>query len=305
MANFTEKTQPVPLAGSKSNILVPGCAILISAVICIGIIGVFYLIFPPRVNLLIIGIDETPEGTYLGRTDTIIVATVQPLNSKFGLLSIPRDLWVHIPGVGENRINSAHIFAELEKPGSGPFATLETVQQNFGIDVEYYVRIRFDGFEQIIDAMDGVNIELTQPMAGYQTGVHQLDGQSALAFVRDRSGTDDFYRMERGQLFLKAIFKQLANPDQWENIPAVIQAVADVVDTNMPVWHWPRLILTFLLVGVDGVDNHVITRDMVDPFTTAGGAQVLAPDWEKINPLIVELFGNQEIMVDPLINKTD
>jgi len=292
MANFTEKTQPVPLAGSKSSILVPGCSILLSTVICIGILGVLYLIFPPRVNFLIIGIDETPEGTYLGRTDTIIVATVQPINSKFGLLSIPRDLWVHIPGVGENRINTAHFFAELEKPGSGPFATLETVQQNFDIDVDYFVRIRFDGFEQIIDAMDGVSIELAQPMAGYQTGVHQLDGQSALAFVRDRSGTDDFHRMERGQLFLKAIFKQIANPDQWENLPAVIQAVTDVVDTNMPVWHWPRLILTFLLVGVDGVDNHVITRDMVDPFTTAGGAQVLAPDWEKINPLIVELFGN-------------
>lgn len=292
MANFTEKTQPNQLAGSKSNILVPGCTILISVVICVGIIGVFYFIFPPRVNVLIIGIDETPEGTYLGRTDTIILATVQPLKPYFGMLSIPRDLWVHIPGVGENRINTAHIFAELEKPGSGPSATLETVQQNFGIDVDYFLRIRFDGFEQIVDAMDGVNVELTQPMAGYQAGVHQLDGQRALAFVRDRSGTDDFYRMARGQLFSKAIFIQLANPDQWENLPAVIQAVADVVDTNVPVWQWPRFILTILRVGVDGVDSHVITREMVDPFTTAGGAQVLAPDWNKINPLIVELFGN-------------
>ena len=227
------------------------------------------------------------------------MATVQPLKPNFGILSIPRDLWVHIPGVGENRINTAHIFAELENPGSGPAATLETVQQNFGIDVDYFVRIRFDGFEHIIDAMDGVNVELTQPMAGYQAGIHQLDGQRALAFVRDRSGTDDFYRMARGQLFLKAIVKQLVNPDQWENLPAVVQAIADVVDTNIPVWHWPRFILTILLVGVDGVDSHVITRDMVDPFTTTGGAQVLAPDWNKINPLIIELFGNQEVMVDP------
>jgi len=278
---------------------------LISVVICVGIIGVFYFIFPPRVNVLFIGIDESPEGTYLGRTDTIILATVQPLKPYFGMLSIPRDLWVQIPGVGENRINTAHIFAELEKPGSGSYATLETVQQNFGIDVDYFVRIQFDGFEQIVDAMGGVNIELTQPMAGYQAGVHQLDGQRALAFVRERSGTDDFYRMARGQLFSKAIFTQLAKPDQWENLPAVIQAVADVVDTNVPVWHWPRLILTILRVGVDGVDSHVITRDMVDPFTTSGGAQVLAPDWNKINPLIIELFGNQEIVDDPSLNGID
>ena len=305
MANYSDKTQPVPLAGSKYNILVPGCSLLILTVICIGISGFFYFTFPPRVNLLIIGIDEAPEGTYLGRTDTIILVTAQPLKPKLGILSIPRDLWVQIPGIGENRINTAHIYAELEKPGSGPYATLETIQRNFRIDVDYYVRILFDGFEEVIDAMDGINIELNQPMAGYQTGVHQLDGQRALAFVRDRSGTDDFYRMARGQLLLKAVFKQLTNPDEWENLPAVIRSVADVIDTNVPMWHWPRIVLAFLLVGTDGVESHVITRDMVVPFTTAGGAQVLAPEWNKINPLIVELFGKQEIKIDQSLNDLD
>ena len=305
MKNSYNETQPVPLAGSKYNILLPGCAVFIVAIISIVIACFFYFTIPPRVNLLIIGIDKAPEGTDLGRTDTIILATAQPLKPKFGLLSIPRDLWVQIPGIGENRINTAHIYAELEKPGSGPFATLETIQQNFSIEVEYYVRIRFDGFEQVIDSMDGVDIELNQPMAGYQTGLHQLDGQNALAFVRDRSGTDDFFRMARGQLLLKAILKQLARSDEWENLPAVIRSVTDVVDTNLPLWHWPRLIFTLILVGPDGVDSHVITRDMVVPFTTAGGAQVLGPDWNKINPLVIDIFGNQEIEVDPNLQEID
>jgi LCP family protein required for cell wall assembly len=289
--SYTDKTQPIHLAGSKNNYLISGCLILLMAIVCAFLTGFLYFIYPPRINVLIIGIDAAPENTYLGRSDTIIVTTAQPLKPYFGMLSIPRDLWVEIPGVGENRINTAHIFAELDNPGSGPHALLKTVQHNFGIDVEYYVRIRFDGFERIVEALDGVVVELENPMAGYPAGTHRLDSQGALAFVRDRSGTDDFYRMARGQLFLKAVIEQLANPDQWKNIPAVIQAIPETIDTNVPIWHWPRLILTIFRVGPMGIDSHVITREMVNPFTTDGGAQVLAPDWVKINPLVTEIFG--------------
>lgn len=268
-----------------------GCLIFLTAIVCVCAVSIFYILYPPRINVLVIGIDAAPEDTYLGRSDTIILTTAQPLRPYFGMLSVPRDLWVDIPGVGENRINTAHIYAELEDPGSGPFALIKTVQKNFSVDIEYYVRIRFDGFEHIVNAMDGVVVDLETPMSGYSAGTHRLDGQGALAFVRDRSGTDDFYRMARGQLFLKAITEQLAEPSQWKNLPSVIRAVTDTIDTNVPVWHWPRLIFTVFRVGPGGIDSYVISRDMVNPFTTAGGAQVLAPDWGKINPLVSGIFG--------------
>ena len=291
MARYSTRTQPIRLAGIKDNILISGFLVVLTAIVCICVVSFFYIIYPPRTNVLVIGIDAAPENTYLGRSDTIILTTAQPLKPYFGMLSIPRDLWVDIPGVGKNRINTANIYAELDKPGTGPYALLDTIQQNFGIDVDYYVRIRFAGFEHIVEAMDGVVVELDRPMSGYPAGAHRLDGQGALAFVRDRSGTDDFYRMARGQLFIKAVLKQIANPRQLKYLPSVVRATTETIDSNVPIWHWPRLIFTILRVGSDDIDNHVITRDLVNPFTTEDGAQVLAPDWGKIEPLLTEIFG--------------
>jgi anionic cell wall polymer biosynthesis LytR-Cps2A-Psr (LCP) family protein len=93
----------------------------------------------------------------------MILMAVNPLQPRVTMLSIPRDLWVSIPNVGENRINTAHFFAEAADPGSGPRAALETVRQNFRRAHRYYVRVRFDGFVEIINAMDGVTITWSSP----------------------------------------------------------------------------------------------------------------------------------------------
>src|SRR5512143_2909425 len=93
-----------------------------------------YFLAPLRTNVLIMGIDRPPEGTAISRTDTLILMTVAPLKPYVGMLSIPRDLWVKIPGVGENRINTAHFFAEAQQKGAGPAAAMQTIRQNFGVD---------------------------------------------------------------------------------------------------------------------------------------------------------------------------
>jgi LCP family protein required for cell wall assembly len=253
--------------------------------------GGVYLLAPLRTNVLLLGIDRPPEGTDLSRTDTNILLTVIPLRPYVGMLSIPRDLWVTVPGVGENRINTAHFFAENAEPGSGPQAALDTVRQNFGVDVDYYLRIRFDGFQELVDALGGVELALESPEAGYPAGVHHLNGDQALAFVRDRQGTDDFFRMEHGQLFLKQMISQLVGPRAWPRLPAVLAALVRSVDTNIPLWQWPRLGLALLRAGPDGVDSRVLSREMITPFTTSGGAQVLLPNWDLINPVVMEMFG--------------
>ena len=113
-----------------------------------------YLLFPtPSSTFLILGIDRPPQGTNTSRTDTIILVKVGAANPTVRMLSIPRDLWVPIPGVGENRINTAHFFAEANQPGSGPAATASTVQEDFGIPVKSYIRIRFDGFTNVVNAL--------------------------------------------------------------------------------------------------------------------------------------------------------
>ena len=255
------------------------------------ILGGVYFFFPHRTNLAILGIDYSQANDFVGRSDTMLLVTLKPFRPYVGVLSIPRDLWVTIPGVGENRINTAHFFAEAQAAGYGPRKVIETINANFGINAGYYLRFRFQDFIEVIDAMGGLTISLTKPMAGYETGEHHLTGRKALAFARNRLGSDDFFRMERNQLIIKSVVVELLHPTNWWRIPGVFRTVWNSVDTDLPCWLWPRLAFTFLWVGPDGIDFHTISREMVTPFTTDQGANVLLPDWSQILPLVNEIIG--------------
>ena len=295
--------QPIPISNSRLPIQhAPppepkrkrrgcGCCAwgLIIPVIAI-IIG--YLLFPYRTNVLILGFDRSPEGTFVGRTDTIMLVSVIPLKPDVNLLSIPRDLWVTIPNFGENRINTAHFFAEANQAGSGPDATMLTIRSNFGLKVNHYVRFNFDGFKEVVNAMGGITIEIPEPMSGYSPGIYTLDGEQALAFARDRQSSDDFFRMQRGQMLLTAAVKQMLNPLSWPRIPMIITTGLNAVDTNVPFFEIPRISLALVrAILSDSINSQTISREMVFPTITAEGANILIPNWDMINPLLLEMFG--------------
>jgi len=277
---------------SKSSGCGCGCAPLLGFIIAFALILAVYLFAPMRTNMIFLGIDYAPEGSYVARSDTIMLAMIEPLEPYVVLLSIPRDLWVNIPGVGEDRINTAHFFAEANSPGSGPQALRETIMANFGIEMPYYVRIRFEGVRRIVNSMGGVEIELTEAMAGYPAGVHHLTGNKALAFARHRMGGDDFIRMEQGHILLSSIIKQSLKPKNWLRLPGVVITAVQVIDTNLPWWQWPRLGLAVLRAGPDGIDRNIIGREMATPFLTSQGADVLLPDWPQINQVVDRIFRN-------------
>ena len=255
------------------------------------ILLVFFLFFTPmRTNLLVIGIDRVPEGSNAGRSDTMILATMPPFMPQMTLFSIPRDLWVTIPGVGENRINTAHYFAELSEPGTGLDAAAGVVKANFGIDVPYVIRIKFDGIIEIVDAMGGITVTLEEPTAMFAAGTHELDGTQALAFVRDRSGSDDFSRQKHAQIFISAAIKSMLNPAKWLRVPAVMTATIQALDTNIPFYAWPRLLYGMAFSAVFGFEAQTLDRNWVTPWVTDQGAQVLIPNWDLINPAIEEIF---------------
>lgn len=243
---------------------------------------VIYLLFPIPNRFLLLGIDRSPAGTMTGRSDTIMAFSVNPLLPDVKLLSIPRDLWVSIPGVGENRINTAHFFAEAQQSGSGPQAALDTVNQNFGINLRHYARFNLDNFPTLIDALGGITITLPQAMSGYPPGTYELNGTQALAFVRSRSDGDDFFRIRQGQLFIGAFVKKILAPQTWPRLPQFIAAAPAALDTNIPIWLWPRIGLALARAILSGFNTLVIDRSMVSGFTTTEGAQVLMPDWVKI-----------------------
>ncbi|MCE5209101.1 MAG: LCP family protein [Chloroflexi bacterium] len=287
-----EKFQAVRIKTPKQKQKRGSCLLPLLLLLIVGclIVLVFYLVLPTPVNFVVMGIDRAPENTALGRSDTIIMVTVQPFKPYVGMLSVPRDLWVQVPGGGENRINTPHFFAEGNQPGSGPQALLDTIFTNFQLDIPYYVRFKFEGFKDVVSAMGGVDLTLENATGGLEAGTHHLDGDQALAFVRDRAGSDDFFRMERGQIFVKAVARQILKPATWLRLPMIGSALLANIDTNLPVWQWPRIGIAVLRIGIDGIDNRTISRDYVTPFITNEGANVLLPRWELILPMVQEMF---------------
>ena len=286
-----ESTQPVRVKKNrqfkqpkKYGRLVWGLTALVMIVFLIP------FMIPFKATTLILGIDRPPKGTWIGRSDTMILTSIKPVSSQVSMISIPRDLWVPIPNYGENRINAAHYFGELYNPGTGMQAARDVVESNFGVQVDYVLRIKFDGFIEVVDAFGGVTVDLPEDMSGLTAGKHHLDGKEALKFVRDRKGSDDFFRQQRGQLFLSAAFKEALNPLKWPRFPAVFAALAKNVETDLPIWLWPRMAARFTLSAVNGFDAHTIDRNFITPWVTEDGAQVLLPNWELILPEINRIF---------------
>ena len=289
MAQYQPIRVPVKQRRRSLGCVTPGCILLL--LLPVILILAVYLLVPLRINLLLMGIDRPPSGTNTSRTDTMILFSIDPLKPDIEMLSIPRDLWVSIPGVGENRINTAHFFAEVNDPGSGPQAAAQTVEDNFGISVPYTIRIRFDDFVHLIDSMGGIDLTLDSPEGGLAAGKHHLNGTQALAFARDRKGTDDFFRMADGQIMFKTVLQQMLRVSNWPRIPFEAITIFKAMDTNIPAWQWPRLLFAFLRAGPSGIHNQVLPRTMVTPYVTDAGADVLLPNWDLIRPFVAKMFG--------------
>lgn len=281
-----QKTRPPELTPKPANKRKRGCLGCGCSPLLFIFVILLYLLFPIPNRFLLLGIDRSPAGTMTGRSDTMMAFSVNPLIPNVKLLSIPRDLWVSIPGVGENRINTAHFFAEAQQAGTGPRAALNTVNQNFGFNLRYTVRFNLENFPMLIDSLGGITINLTQNMSGYPPGSYELNGAQALAFVRSRSDGDDFFRIRQGQLFIGAFVRKMLNPQTWPLLPRFIAAVPGALDTNIPIWLWPRLGLALARASITGIDTLVIDRTMVSGFVTSEGAQVLMPDWARIHEFL-------------------
>jgi anionic cell wall polymer biosynthesis LytR-Cps2A-Psr (LCP) family protein len=97
--------------------------------------------------------------------------------------------------------------------------------------------------------------------------------------------------MKRTQILIAACAGKALQPANWRALPSFVFALAQTIDTNIPLWQYPRLLFALARTPIFGIDSQTITRDMVYPFETSGGAQVLAPNWDAINPLLLKMFG--------------
>ncbi|HYW90676.1 MAG TPA: LCP family protein [Chloroflexota bacterium] len=251
-----------------------------------------------RVNIVLLGIDkrddEPAEGT---RSDTIMIASFDPVTKSAALVSLPRDMWVSIPNYGQQRINVAHAVG-------GPELTMRTITANFAIPIQYYARVDFRGFEQLVDTVGGVMIDVDRPVKddeyptedyGYQRiyfapGAQLMDGRRALQYARSRHGTNDFSRSRRQQQVLISLRERALQLNMLSKAPDMVGVVQKSLATNLSPVQLLSLARLISEVEQDRIDNLVIDVSYVRPFTGSGGEDLLLPDTPRIRQAIDNTF---------------
>ncbi len=210
-----------------------------------------------RLNVLLLGVDaRTPNEP--SRTDTIIILSMDKIEKDAALLSIPRDTRVNIPGRGMDKINHAHAFG-------GVALSIEAVEEFLDIPIHYYARLNFEGFKDIVDALGGVTIDVEpqvareRPTLTGMVGVHKLNGEQALDYVRfrkDREG--DIGRVKRQQKFIRAIAKESLQLSTVLKAPTLLNRVGENLRTNVPTIESVALGRLLLEVDLDKAPTAMI-----------------------------------------------
>ncbi|MDP2630440.1 MAG: LCP family protein [Candidatus Uhrbacteria bacterium] len=254
-----------------------------------------------RINILLMGIGGgNHEGAEL--TDTIILASIKPSTGKVALFSIPRDLLVNIDGYGWRKVNNANAFGELANPGSGADLAVRTLSETFNVPIQYYVRVDFQAFVDLVNILGGVTVTVDRPFTDYtyptlnkkvqtisfKTGKQTMDGERALIFARSRHSMNnnegsDFARSHRQQKILFALKDKLFSSTllfRPQKIGEIISSLQQNISTNLQTWQ----ILT-MGNALKKVDSSSIINTVFDDgangylisATTPDGAYVLQP----------------------------
>lgn len=242
-------------------------------------------------NIVLLGSDRRPNsGAW--RTDSMIIVSVDMDNNVVRLLSLPRDLWVYIPGHGYNRINTADLWGELDRKGSGPDWVKQTIHYNLGIPIHYYVRVDFQGFMKIIDAVGGIDVDVECPLPdiNLSAGIHHMDGQEALRYARSRKSTNDFDRGRRQRKVLMALWDQALTLDIISRLPELWRTMGDAFQTDMPL----DQVINLAYVGVQLKPQRILSRAIgaaqTQGWVTSDGAAVLLPRNDEIRKLLEAFY---------------
>ncbi|QYK49908.1 MAG: LCP family protein [Anaerolineales bacterium] len=262
-----------------------------------------------RVNILLMGLDarDWASGDGPPRTDSMIIFTYDPVTGTAGMLSIPRDLWVDVPGFGHNKINAAYQLGEGARlPGGGPGLAVKTVEQFLGIKINYYGQIDFNAFERFIDLIGGVKMDIKNSIdvqligeeypVRIERGRQVLPGNYALAYARARHSEDgDFDRARRQQEVILAIRQQLMRNDVRNLLISrgfeIYQDLSSGVNTNMTLDEMFSLGWTLRNIDPSEITQAVIAPpDYVTLGTSPDGLSILKPITENIRTLRDTLF---------------
>jgi LCP family protein required for cell wall assembly len=250
-----------------------------------------------RVNVLLLGGDSRGlSKNEIPRSDTLMVASIDPLTKKAHLFSILRDTYVRIPDHGSDRVNTAIVLG-------GPKLAMQTVSELTGLDIQYYVYTDFEGFVQLIDEIGGIEFEVEKDMhytsradgpeydIDLKKGMQHMDGRTALQYVRFRhDALSDFARTERQRKFMAAVARKLQSSSSLIRLPRILSAIDPYIESNLTATE----MITLGALGFESKTNEV-TGVQLPPSNllrevTRGGAAVLAVDEEDLHRFIEEQF---------------
>ncbi|MDD5368287.1 MAG: LCP family protein [Anaerolineaceae bacterium] len=261
-----------------------------------------------RVTVLVMGLDYRDwEAGDVPRSDSMWLFTIDPVSKTAGMMSIPRDTWVNIPGgYGYAKINQAYFFGEVDKlPGGGPALAMRTVEDFLGVPVNYYAQIDFNAFVKFIDKLDGIYIDVPEeikvdPLGPgntviLQPGRQKVWGAVALGYARNRyAGLGDFDRSKRQLQVIMGIRERVMQPQYLPiligNAVGVYNLIADGVHTNLTLQQAIQLAWLAQQVGTNNIRQAVIGPNEVIDSTSPDGLSIEIPIPERIRLLRDTVF---------------
>ncbi len=260
------------------------------------------------INFLLIGSDRRPSWTS-HRTDTLHIAIVWHKEGQVSLISIPRDLWVYIPTVGMQRINTAYQSGESGGyPGGGAGLLKDTVAHNLGIRIDHTAMVEFDGFRRIVDTLGGIDVPVACSYTDWRLknpaldpnnennwwlytvgpGEVYMDGDLALWYARSRSKSNDFDRGRRQQEVIRMLFQKALKTDTFNKIPQLYDDLSATVVTDLGLGDMLRMAPYALNFTNANIRSYYIRPPYVQGWMTPGGASVLLPQEAPLQQMLRE-----------------
>lgn len=264
-----------------------------------------------RINILLLGSDTDQKfsGNYLAQTD--IVVTIDPATKAVGMLSIPRDFYVNVPGYGLHKLDEAYNLG-------GVALSRLTIEQDFGITINYFAWVGLDGFIKVINTLGGVDVSVTHPIVDdnypndinsgnpyaverlyIPPGPQHLDGTDALDYVRSRHAdlVGDFGRSARQQQVLTALKSKLDNPDIFSKLSTIANELNGSVKTDMGLSDVLKLMTFAKDLNINTIQKLILEPPMYSQTGTApadtgpdSGASVVFPNCSTIDTAIQSMF---------------
>lgn len=244
-----------------------------------------------KATIMIMGVDERDDD--VGRSDTLMIASIDPKTNQASLLSVPRDTRVKIKGHGFDKINAAYAYGKER-------LSQDTVENLLGVSIDHYIIINTKSFKKIIDAIGGIDIDVPKRMhyedpwdddggliIDFQPGMQHMDGAKAVTYVRYRDEEGDLGRIRRQQDFVRACMEKIVSPSIIPKLPAVIKEVMDSIETDLSF----RQLLEFAGTLKESKNNGLKTDMVPGKPLYIEGISYWIPDLNKLRLTVADTLG--------------